>query len=72
MNSKGDKAMTNGIKSETVKRGADYIGRIAVYEDGKRLYSVETEIRRLSRGDALQDAQQAAHDLIVSNFEAAQ
>jgi hypothetical protein len=59
--------MKTGIKSETIKRGNDYIGRCAVYEDGKRLYSFETEVRRLSRGDALTDARKAAHDLIVEN-----
>lgn len=55
--------MDNGIKCESVKRGSDYFGRVAVYENGKRLYSFTTPVRRLSRGDAIKDAHMEAHNM---------
>lgn len=45
----------------------DYSGRVRVYHEGGH-YDVRSEIRRLSRGDALQDARRLGHDLIVENF----
>jgi len=64
----------NGIRSETVRRknpaakfGVVFFGRNAFYENGKRIYSIRLEIERLSRGDALRDAIQAAHDVIIQN-----
>lgn len=60
--------MDNGITCETIRRGQSYYGRIAVYEHGVRLWSEESPIARLSRGDAMRDAQQMAHDLKVTQF----
>lgn len=48
-----------------------YKGRTICYENGRRLWSETSKIFRLSRGDALRDAQQMAHDHIVKNFESA-
>ena len=67
--------MKDGIRCETIKqrmRPPDaqphYIGRIAVYEQGKRLYVVTGPIVRISRGDAMNDANMMAHDLRIQNF----
>jgi hypothetical protein len=67
--------MIDGIRCETIKqrtRPPDaqpyYIGRIAIYEQGKRLYVITGPIMRLSRGDAMKDASIMAHDLRVQNF----
>ena len=46
-----------------------YKGRTIRYENGRRLWQQTSKIVRLSRGDALKDAQQMAHDHIVANFE---
>lgn len=61
--------MDNGIKSETVKYHAHgYAGRIAIYQDGERLYSLTAKIMRVSRGDAKHDAQTMAQDLLRESF----
>lgn len=71
--------MENGIKSDSVKipvsefygpvRNWGYLGRIAVYENGNRLWSKRSSIIRLSRGDSLKDARIMAHDLILESFD---
>lgn len=62
-------AMDNGIKIGTVKYHTQgYAGRIAIYGDGKRLYSLTAKIMRVSRGDAKQDARTMAHDLLKESF----
>ena len=63
----------NGIRCETFRdRQGGYLGRIAIYEQGKRLYSITLPVIRIARGDALQDARKEAHDLTVRNFHAIQ
>ena len=61
------------IRTETVRKCGlngtlctrTFRGRIAVYENNKRLYSIMSDIERISRGDALRDAQQMASDLLL-------
>lgn len=54
------------------KSGAQhYKGRTICYEDGRRLWQETSKVYRLSRGDALRDAQQLARDHIVQRFESA-
>lgn len=48
-----------------------YKGRTMRFENGRRLWQETSKIYRVSRGDALRDAQQMAHDAIVKNFNAA-
>ncbi len=60
--------MDNGIKCETVKVKNGYKARIAIYENGKRLYTVLGEVVLIARGDALKEAFKMAHDLRVANF----
>ena len=61
--------LDNGIRCETYRdRRGGYLGRIAVYEQGTRLYCVTGRVLRLSRGDAMQDARRMAHDLTVQQF----
>lgn len=63
--------LKNGVRLECVRKyindKVDYVGRIAVYENGKRLYSVSNKVRRLTRKDAMLDAKQAAIELLKSN-----
>lgn len=47
-----------------------YKGRAICYDDGRRLWQKTSEIVRLSRGDALRDAQQISHDHIIQQFKA--
>ena len=56
--------MKNQVKIETVRKGESYIGRVAVYTDGRRLYTYRTNIKRLTREDALRDAEQEANDMV--------
>ena len=63
--------LTNGIRCEalriTSRHWTDgcYRGRIAVYEDGKRLYTITSIFFCISRGDALDDARHMATSLIL-------
>jgi hypothetical protein len=60
----------SGIQCKTRRLGErDYVGFIQVIEDGRYLWSESSGIRRLSRGDALTDAQRMAHDRIARQFE---
>ena len=56
------------VRKETTKRGQYYFGRIAIYENGKRLYTIPCGIARLSRGDAMRDASIAATQFLLHNF----
>ena len=65
----------SGFKNTTFKASCvradkmpSYKGRTICYENGVRLWQETSKIFRLSRGDALRDAQQMAHDHIVANF----
>lgn len=72
--------MDNGLRLETVKRNvapfqhgtmtltAEYFGRVAMYENGKRIFTHRSPIRRISRGAAMADARMLAHDLAVTKF----
>lgn len=44
-----------------------YKGRTICYEGGRRLWQKTSPISRLSRGDALRDAQNLARDAILEN-----
>jgi len=63
----------NGIRIETVrvKQEGVYRGRIAVYVEGMRLYTQTSDVTRLSRGDAKQDASIMAHDLTQAGYNPA-
>ncbi len=45
-----------------------YRGRTIRYEDGRRLWQKTSDINRLSRGDALQDAQAMAREYIINSI----
>lgn len=45
-----------------------YVGRVERWEDGRRLWSESTGIHRLSRGDAIQDAQALSRVYILQNL----
>ncbi len=60
--------MKNGIKAETYENNGGYYGRAVVYDKGRRIYTHQSGIRRISRGDALADANQSANDLNVTAF----
>lgn len=45
-----------------------YKGKTICYENGRRLWQKTSDIYRLSRGDALKDAQNIASDFIKQNF----
>lgn len=50
----------NCIRLSAYSEGQDYIGRITVYENGRRLWRESAKIRRLNRADALDDARRLA------------
>jgi hypothetical protein len=53
---------------ESVKRdGSDYRGVIRVWDGPTYLFMKTSPNRRLSRGDAMQDARQMATDLLTEN-----
>lgn len=67
-----------GFRLETVRRTACYEhdgqlfysiyhGRIAWYDEGVRRWTTESKTGRVSRGDAMKDAQSLAHDAIIQN-----
>jgi hypothetical protein len=65
----------SGFKNTTFKASVvspsglpHYKGRTICYENGRRLWQQTSTIYRMSRGDALADAQRMAHDHIVSQF----
>lgn len=71
--------MKNGLKLETITVSAVvahrgcvfekvFYGRVACYENGKRLWSRRSSVCRISRGDAMQDAAELARDLAVTRF----
>ena len=63
----GGKAMDT-VRSETVRQfDGSYYGRIAVYDTGRRLYALKCDVNRISRGEALRDANQLAHDVLIEN-----
>jgi len=45
-----------------------YKGRAICYENGRRLWQKTSEIYRISRGEALKDAQQISHDYIINSI----
>ena len=45
-----------------------YKGRAICYEDGRRLWQETSKIFRMSRGDALRDAQRMSLEHIRANF----
>lgn len=64
--------METGIQCKAKKLGErDYMGFIVSVDDGRYMWSRQSGIRRLSRGDAMQDANTMAHDCIVQRFEQA-
>ena len=46
-----------------------YEGKLERWEDNRKLWTTDTNIRRISRADALRDARQLVHDTILRNFE---
>ena len=52
-------------------RSPSYKGRAICYENGRRLWQVTSPVFRLSRGDALADAQRISREYIVQRFESA-
>ena len=47
--------------------GRDYIGFVRVHHEGGT-YTVRSLVRRISRGDAKQDAVRIGHDILFENF----
>ena len=51
--------------------GVSFKGNTACYENGVKLWNETSKISRLSRSDALKDAQNMAHNYIVQQFKSA-
>lgn len=60
---------TSDIRIDTVRHGDDYYGRITGYDCGRRVWSQQSPIRRLSRVDATHDAQDLARTVIIHQWE---
>lgn len=46
-----------------------YKGRAICYEDGRRLWQETSRVFRMSRGDALRDAQEISRSYIINQFD---
>ena len=62
--------MKTGYRSIVTKLGdRDYTARVQFVDEGRVFWSRPTKIRRLSRGDAMKDAEILTHNIIIENLE---